>query len=98
MRPSRFSRRSKRPAHSDDRSGSEPRSAADRETLERADEHGQLQVRLRDAYRRDAHARAVEHVLPVAQLAGAGLAVPRAPLGLIGLELEQVPAERPLQP
>ena len=46
----------------------------------------------------DLHAGAVEHRLPVDELRAARLAEPRPALGRVGLELEQVAAERPLEP
>ena len=67
------------------------------EAAERADEHRQLEVGLRDALRRDGHAGAGQDRLPVDELRRARLAVPRPPLGLVGLELEQVAAERRLE-
>src|SRR5262249_21308104 len=50
------------------------------------------------AHRCRADAGAVEHGLPLDQLGGAPLAVPRASLGRLPPELEQEPPERPLPP
>ena len=97
-RPSRFSRRSKRPAQSDERSGAERMRAASPRPCERPHEDRELEVRLRDAHRRGAHAGAVQHRLPLEQLGRAGLAVPRPALRAFRLELEQVAAERPSSP
>ena len=80
-RPSRFSRRSKSPAHSDERSGVERDACRGRQTLERADEHGQLEVGLRDPHRGDARRpRERRTGLPLEQLGGSRLAVPGAAL------------------
>src|SRR5947209_831359 len=67
------------------------------EPFERAHEHGQLEVRLRDALRRNAHTGPVEDRLPVEQLRRARPSVPRPPFHRVGLQLEQVAIERPLQ-
>src|SRR5262249_23720879 len=48
--------------------------------------------------RRYADTGTLEHVIPVAELAGARLAVPGASLRHLRLQLEEIPAERPLQP
>src|SRR4249919_1798216 len=68
------------------------------EALERAHEHGQLQVDGRDAVRGRLDAGARQHRLPLDELTRAGTGVPGAALGLVGLELEQVSAQRHLQP
>ena len=60
------------------------------QALERAHEHGELEVRLRDAVRGGVHARAREHRLPVEQLGARRLRVPRAAFRVRRLELEQV--------
>ena len=98
VRPSRFSRRSKRPGPERRAVGLGADVGGGAQAFERTDEHGQLEVRLRDAHGGDRDARAVEDVLPVAELARARLAVPRPALGAIRLELEQVAAERVLEP
>ena len=69
-----------------------------REALQRANHDRELEVGLRDAHRRRMDSRAAEHRLPRHQLGGAGTAVPRAALGALGLELEQVAVERLLEP
>src|ERR671914_930456 len=64
------------------------------QSLERAHEHGQLEVRAGDPGRAGVYAGAVQHGLPLDELGVAGGAVPRASLGDVGLELEQVAPER----
>src|SRR5205823_8116103 len=51
-----------------------------REALQRADEDGELEVRLGDTRRRDLHARASEDRLPFDQLGGTRPPVPRPAL------------------
>ena len=68
------------------------------EALERPDEHRELEVRRGDAMSGDLHAGAVQHRLPVDELRVPRLAEPRPSLGGSRLELEQVAAERPLEP
>src|SRR5207244_12211695 len=68
------------------------------ETGKRSEEDGQLEVRLRDAQRRHLDARAIEYRRPLEHLGGAGSPVPGATLGALRLKLEQVAAERPLEP
>ena len=65
-----------------------------RQPFERAHEDGELEVGLRHPRGRGVNAGALEDGLPLDQLAGAGPAVPRAALCTVGLELEEVPAER----
>src|SRR5579864_977945 len=54
-----------------------------REALEGSYEHGQLEVGLGDADRRRGHSGALQHRLPLDQLARAGPAVPGAALRLV---------------
>src|SRR6266404_6589213 len=68
------------------------------QALERTHEDGQLEIRGCDAMRLDAHACTVQHRLPVDELGAARLAEPRPPLRRVRLELQQVAAERLLQP
>ena len=89
--------RSNRPAQSDDRSGAASIRAAVREALQRADEHGELEVDRGDAVRARSHARPVEHRLPLDELRGTRAAVPGATLGPLRLELEQVALQRLLE-
>ena len=84
-RPNRFSRRSKRPGPERRAVDVDAEAHRGREPVERADEHRQLEVDLRDAARRRGDAGALEDRLPGDELARAGLAVPRAALGLVGL-------------
>jgi len=67
------------------------------EAGQRPQEDRELEVGLRDAHRRAAHARAMEYGRPLDQLRRAWGAVPRAALGALGLQLEQVAAQRPLE-
>src|SRR5262249_34740476 len=46
----------------------------------------------------DFDACTVEHRPPIDELGAARLAEPRATLGEVGLELEEIPTERPLEP
>ena len=98
VEPSRVSRRSNRPAQSDEASGGASSRAASERPCERADEHGQLEIGRRDAVRAGVHAGARQHRPPLDELPRAGPRVPGATLGLLGLELEQVAAERRLEP
>ena len=66
--------------------------------LERAYEHGQLEIDRRDAVGAHADAGTVEHRAPLDELARARAAVPGSSLGALGLELEQVARERLLEP
>ena len=90
-----MSRRSKRPAQSDDASGAGVEARGVGEALQRAHEHGQLEIGGRDAVGTGLHAGAREHrACHSTSSPRARAGVPRAALGLIGLELEQVAAER----
>ena len=82
--PSSVSRRSKRPAHSDERSGSRVEARGGREALQRPDEHGQLEVHGGDAIRARVHPGAIEDGAPFDELARARASrtttcLPRAP-------------------
>jgi hypothetical protein len=68
------------------------------ESLQRADEHGQLQIGGSDAGRAGLHPGPREDCLPLDELAGARTGVPGAAFGLIGLELEEVTAEWDVEP
>ncbi len=96
--PSSVSRRSNRPAHSDEASSvaSTPRRVG--EALQRPHEDGELEIRGGDPVRAGRDAGAREHRLPLDELGGARPAVPRAALRLVGLQLEQVARERPVEP
>src|SRR5262249_32374003 len=69
-----------------------------REPFERAHQHRELEVHLRHPVGRDLHTGPLEHRLPVDELARPRFAEPRLALGDARLELEQVPAERILEP
>src|SRR2546430_7227535 len=69
-----------------------------REPLQSADEHGELQIRLRDARRAGRDPGALQDGRPLDQLARARAAVPGAAFGPAGLELEQIAVERMFQP
>ena len=69
-----------------------------REPLERTHEHRELEVDGSDAIRACAHARAIEHRPPLDELGGAGAEVPRPSFGALGLELEEILRQRPLEP
>ena len=99
VEPSSVSRRSKSPAQSEERSGARVEPGGVGEALERAHEHGQLEVDRRDAVRAraDAGARRAPGRHSTSSPAP-GPAVPRAALGPVGLELEQVADERRLEP
>jgi hypothetical protein len=68
-----------------------------REAFERADEHGELEIRGGNAVRGDLDAGPVEHRPPVDELGAPRLAEPRLALGEVGFELEQVAPERSLE-
>src|SRR5262245_46011111 len=68
-----------------------------REALQGAHEHGELEIRLRDAGGTGADTCALQDRRPLEQLAGAGAAVPRPALRPVGLELEQVAVERTIE-
>jgi hypothetical protein len=65
--------------------------------LQRTDEHGELEIGLRDPRRADAHPGPLQHRRPVDQLTRSGTAVPGPSFGPLGLELQQVPIERPAE-
>ena len=69
-----------------------------RKPLERANEHRELEVDGGHAMRARANSRPIEHRTPFDELGGTGTSVPRAPLGELGLELEEVPRQGLLQP
>src|SRR5439155_12108828 len=62
------------------------------------EEDRELEVRLRHANRRDVHARTLQDGRPLEQLRGARCAVPGSALGAFGLELQEVAAQRALEP
>src|SRR5213592_4348645 len=69
-----------------------------RETLQRAHEDGELEVRLRNACRVRADAGALQDGLPLEQLACTRSAVPGAAFGAVGFELEQITVEGMIEP
>jgi hypothetical protein len=69
-----------------------------RKPLQRADEDGKLEVRLRDTGRIGVDTGASQDGLPFEQLACARPAVPRAALGPVGREREQITVERVVEP
>ena len=87
---SRFSRRSKRPGPERVAVGRrlEPRRVG--EALERADEHGELQVGVRDAVRRSDDAGSLEDGVPLDDLTRPGSPYQERPSAPCRLELEQV--------
>src|SRR5918995_5441046 len=68
-----------------------------RQPLERPNEHGQLEVHLRDASGRGAHTGALQDGLPVEELGVRRLGIPRPALRTIRLELDEVAGERLLE-
>src|SRR4029079_5945537 len=76
--------------------GAEPRRGA--QPLERSDEHRELEIRLRHPDRGEPDAGAQQDRPPLDELRAPGLAVPRPALGPLGLQFEEVAAERLLPP
>src|SRR6266508_3324009 len=68
-----------------------------REALQSAHEDGELEIGVRDPRRGGADAGALEDGLPFDDLAGSGLSVPRAAVGLLRLQLQQETPQRALQ-
>jgi len=68
------------------------------ESLERTDEHGELEVDGGDAIRARAHPRPLENGTPLHELPRPGAGVPRPTFGALRLELEEVPGKRTLEP
>ena len=98
LRAREFSRRSNRPAQSDDRSGPASMRAMSASPCSARTSTASSRYACATRVALASHAGAPEHRLPLEQLAGARAAVPGAAFRAVRLELEQVAVERMVEP